>query len=63
MENLETKALNDSEYYYNLKDKYTIYTDENLYMDSYRRIKSKDKLYFNKIMLNQLFKSLFQMWF
>lgn len=59
MENLEPKVLNDSEYYYNLKDKYTIYTDDNLYMDSYRRIKSKDKLYFNKIMLNQLFKSIF----
>ena len=59
MNNLSPQPLKETRYYYQLKNQFNIYTNKDLFMDSYNRVKDKLDLYFNKIMLSQIYKSLF----
>lgn len=59
MKNFNTIPLKNVDYYYNLKKGLDLYEDDKLIMDSYKRIKNKDILYFKTIMMDGIYKALF----
>lgn len=59
MKDLNPIPLKKTDYYYHLKDGIACYEEESLIMDSYNKIKNKDKLYFKTIMFDGIYKALF----
>ena len=59
MKDLSPIPLRNTDHYYNLKNGVACYEDDSLMMNSYKRIKDKDKLYFKTIMFDGIYKALF----
>lgn len=59
MKKLEPIPLKKTESYYELKNQFRIYTDNNYMMKSFKRIREKDRLYFNTVILKEIYRSLF----
>ena len=59
MKDLNPIPLKNTDYYYHLKDGIACYEDEMLMMESYKKIKDKDNLYFKTIMFDGIYKALF----
>ena len=59
MKNLNPMPLKSTDYYYHLKDGIACYEDDTFMMESYKKIKDKDNLYFKTIMFDGIYKALF----
>ena len=59
MKNLNPMPLKSTDYYYHLKDGIACYEDDTFMMESYKKIKDKDILYFKTIMFDGIYKALF----
>ena len=59
MKDLNPIPLKNTDYYYHLKDGIACYEDEILMMESYKKIRDKDNLYFKTIMFDGIYKALF----